>query len=442
MNIVISSSYPFVDETGAARVAKLLACELARVHNVLFICLGDTFKVSEKKGLKVCTIPSYSIGVAKSPKLSKSITDSLEQLLEEFNPDIVHAQNILSNELVVIAWAVKHDVPLTITFHQLPSEAIGHISPKLKQNPVGKALQYVYSNAYTKKVLKKTSSVIALNTSVEHSIREIDDEIPVSTINNGIDIDDFLAVPIKAPGKKVICTFLGSYFPRKNQEYLIEVMKYLPAHFELHLFGNKESGQLYVKKLDKSLKENSLQNVTIHDFIDHREVLKQYKKTDYFVSASHQEAQSLVIIEALATGTPVVGLANETIDELITSNVGLRLERGTPPQEFAQELVRLHNSNKYSKLAHNAKKSAIKFDVSKVAVRVTNHYKKTISLHGKRPHYSYNTLFEEFIPENIEELLQKYQRNKLNGLVRFTVVTSRVGEAVAELLQAAKEQEN
>ncbi len=441
MNIVLSSSYPYVNETGAARVAKLLACELGKTNSVLFICLGDAFKVKSVDGIQVCTLPSYSIGVAKSPKLSKSITDKLESLLETFNPDIIHAQNILSNELLIIAWAVRRQVPLTITFHQLPSEAIGHISPKLKVSSVGKLLQYVYSNAYTKKILQRTDSVIALNSFVESSIREIDKDIPIAVINNGIDLKDFLEIPIKSPSKKVICTFLGSYFPRKNQLFLIEMMRYLPKSFELHLYGNKKSGKLYVNKLEKKIKELEIKNVFVHDFISRKQVLKCYEKTDLFVSASLQEAQSLVIIEALGSGTPVIGLANETIDELIDKTIGLRIKANSTPQQFADELLYFWNHIEYKTVALNAKKKAQKFDVTKVAPLVLKQYKKTINLHTTKSSSTYNSLFDEFIPENIDKLLQKYQRNKLNGLVRFTVVISRVGETVSELVQAAKELE-
>lgn len=441
MNIVISSSYPYVDETGAARVAKLLACELAKTNNVLFVCLGEEFKITKRKNMKVCTIPSYSLGVAKSPKLSKSITDKLEETLDAFDPEVVHAQNIISNELLIIAWAVKRSIPLTITFHQLPSEAVGHISPKLKDNPMGKLLQYLYSNAYTNKVLTRTDSLIALNKYVKKSIREIDSEIPIAVINNGIELKDFLALPAKNRKSKIILSFLGSYFPRKNQEYLIQVMRYLPDNFELHLFGNKESGKIYVKKLEKCVNNYHLSNVFIHDFINGKDVLKQYKQTDFFVSASLQEAQSLVIIEALASGTPIIGLSNETIDELIDDTVGMRLGEKTTPEKFAQKLISYSKNIDYLSTANRAKAKASKFDVTKVASLVTKHYRKTILLHKKKPSFTYNRLFEEFIPDNIEELLQKYQRNKLNGLVRFTVITSRVGEAVSEILQATKEQE-
>jgi len=51
--------------------------------------------------------------------------------------------------------------------------------------------------------------------------------------------------------------------------------------------------------------------------IPYHQIPQILEKTHVLVSASKMEVQSLVIIEALTSGTPVVGLANETIDELI-----------------------------------------------------------------------------------------------------------------------------
>ncbi len=47
-----------------------------------------------------------------------------------------------------------------------------------------------------------------------------------------------------------------------------------------------------------------------------------WRKTHAFVSASKMEVQSLAIIEALASGSPVIGLGNETVDELVDETNG------------------------------------------------------------------------------------------------------------------------
>ncbi len=58
-------------------------------------------------------------------------------------------------------------------------------------------------------------------------------------------------------------------------------------------------------------------------------------QTHAFVSASKMEVQSLAIIEALASGSPVIGLGNETVDELVDETNGVRLPNDTSAEEFA-----------------------------------------------------------------------------------------------------------
>jgi hypothetical protein len=53
------------------------------------------------------------------------------------------------------------------------------------------------------------------------------------------------------------------------------------------------------------------------------------------------EVQSLSVIEALASGTPVIGLSNETIDELVDARVGFALPQRASPAAFAQRIQAL-----------------------------------------------------------------------------------------------------
>jgi hypothetical protein len=81
------------------------------------------------------------------------------------------------------------------------------------------------------------------------------------------------------------------------------------------------------------------------------------ERSHLFVSASKLEVQSLAIVEALASGTPVVGLSNETVDELVDDAVGCRLARDATPEEFARCVTEICSlpASKYEQLCRSAR---------------------------------------------------------------------------------------
>ena len=60
----------------------------------------------------------------------------------------------------------------------------------------------------------------------------------------------------------------------------------------------------------------------------------------------------------------VLGLSNETIDELIDSQVGLRLDRGASPEEFARAARAICETDQesYLRLCRNARERVRSFD--------------------------------------------------------------------------------
>jgi hypothetical protein len=98
------------------------------------------------------------------------------------------------------------------------------------------------------------------------------------------------------------------------------------------------------------------------------------------VSASKMEVQSLVVIEALASGTPVVGLANETVDELVDESVGCRVPSEATPEAFARCVERICAlpQSEYDRLCENARRRVETLDWSVVVGRTSDAYEKIL----------------------------------------------------------------
>jgi hypothetical protein len=134
-------------------------------------------------------------------------------------------------------------------------------------------------------------------------------------------------------------------------------MEYLPKNYVLNLVGIPLNPK-YLLDLKKYIKNKKLTNINFTGQIPYGKVVKLLGETHVSVSASKMEVQSLSVLEALAAGRPVVGLANETISELVDEKNGFCLPKKTSAKVFAQKVEEICSldQKKYEALGQEARK--------------------------------------------------------------------------------------
>ncbi len=342
MKIVFTSIFRAGSGGGAGRVAHELAQHFSREHEVVMICPADrTGYFKAENGLAVYGIRSAGDAVFQMPELSAPTVRDLFDFLDDFNPDIVHAHDPALIGLIGQVWARMNAVPFVHTSHVLPSRAVDFGTTDtiqgFRQSPLSEfAVHSVLSNFFS-----NCDALIALNQSAYDSIRDFGYSGPVFIIPNGRELADFnkrQITDINTARKTLV--FIGFINERKNQLYLLKAIKYLPEDHLLRLIGSPLN-QDYKEKLEKYIEKHNLTNIEFVGQVEQDQIPDILESAHVFISASTMEVQSLVVIEALASGTPVVGLSNETIDEMITDEVGAWLARNTKPSEFAEQIKRV-----------------------------------------------------------------------------------------------------
>ena len=379
MRIAITSNYKIGNETGTAHVSEELCRELSKKNKVTYFCVGEKYKKSKlNDNLTIFTFPSVEINNLVIPFITPRATVNMFKYLDKFKPDIVHAQNPFLICSLAQMWARTNKVPYLVTFHHIPTQAIEHLLPKFSKNIVTKIAEDIYKEISLKGFFEKSDGVIALNQTIRKSIRKVNKKIPVKIINNGLDLSKLLRVESKKSTlANVEFMFMGSYTERKNQKYLIKVFAHLPKNYRLTLYGSKTTGGPYLRELESLIKKLEIENVDLNDYTKNKS--EAFANTDYLVSASVKEAQSLVIIEALASGKPVIGLKNETTAELINESNGVVLPQKTSPKEFAKQILKLITEKDYKETSRNARKDSNNFRIEKVAPRLLKFYKEFVS---------------------------------------------------------------
>lgn len=323
---------------GVGQIAHEIAHYFARYHDVALIYPADTPGQHQEGRLQVFGLPSAGEGDLSIPVVTAATLHRLFTFLDDFKPDVIHAHEPTPLDLFGQVWARMHTVPFVHTAHVLPSkvldfgggEAIRLMRTALAQTITQEFLHEFYGNC---------DAIIALNDAAEQDLRAFGYRGRIFKIPNGRALERYNAcrlADITAP--ETLLTFIGYISQRKNQLYLLEMLAHLPASYKLQLIGDFLNPKDERDVREKIAALGLEQRVLLPGKQPHEAIPHYLEQTHVFVSASKMEVQSLVIIEALASGTPVVGLSNETIDELVNDEVGKWLPKDTPPDVFARQV--------------------------------------------------------------------------------------------------------
>jgi glycosyltransferase involved in cell wall biosynthesis len=163
------------------------------------------------------------------------------------------------------------------------------------------------------------------------SLRQLEHRI--QAISNGIDSERYVSFPqgecerrrLGRDARTPLIGFLGRFMPEKGFPVLLEALQGLTREpggtaFHLVAYGSGDYRREYLRDIEA---RGLTTRVTMHEFVaDVQPVLRQL---DLVVVPSLWEASSLVSMEAMATGVPVLGADCPGLREVL---------RGTPSRTF------------------------------------------------------------------------------------------------------------
>lgn len=351
---------------GAGRVAFEIAQAFARQgHDVVLVLPGNKTQVKKiEPNLRHLEIKSLnSEGGISVPYLTVNNLQFLFNFLEKFSPQIIHAHDFGPICLVAQFWAINHQIPFVYTAHVMPTKrayfTIGQYSKALSRLMDTELMKRYFTTFF-----KDCDAMIALNKEAEKDILKSGFRQKIFMIPNGRDLKIYQRCRLsKLSEKPKQLTFVGYLAKSKNQKYLLRVMNFLPDDFALNLVGTFINPR-YLQELKDEVQKKGLKNINFIGEVSHNQIPDLLEKTHLFVSASTMEVQSLAVIEALASGTPVVGLANETNEELVDDSVGFCLEKKTSPKFFAEKVQKIFSlsQREYEALCRQARKKVVHLD--------------------------------------------------------------------------------
>ncbi len=392
MKIVIATAvyYPMIN--GVAVFSHNLAVGLARRgHEVLVICPSQTGKASTRveDGVKVCYVKSmnarvYPDQIHKVPAKKKfwykhglrvSVFPGREvkRILMDFRPDVVHVQVSDPIGLSVVAQAQKMNVPVVMTEHNQPEVITDPLKmPKLLKKPANALLSTYFRNRQKKSDFVTMPTKQAINNLL--STHEI--KVPVAAVSNGVDLSHF------QPGEKAkrpTVVYVGRVDPEKKVELVVrafrEVLEKVPEA-ELLIAGDGVD-RVRLEKLARELKLEK--SVKFLGKVLPPELYRVYQKSWVFVTASEIETQGIVLIEAAASGLPLIAVNRGAVAEICLDGKNGFLCTPRSISELSQALESILTDEKMRKRFSEASvKIAAEHDFERTLDRFENIYKKVM----------------------------------------------------------------
>ncbi len=276
----------------------------------------------------------------------------LQAELDSFQPDLIHIVSPTLLGLYGLNYAKRRNLTVVASYHTHFVSYFSYYGFSKAERIGWNYLQW-FHNRCDRTFTPSASAVRELQ---ENGIREVE------LWQHGVDLEQFspsyrsesLRQSIGA-GHKPILLFVGRLVKEKDLDDLVEADGILSERghdFKLVVVG------------DGPMKEDLMSRLPQAHFTGYLhgpELSSWYASADIFVFPSTTETLGNVILEAFASGLPVVTVAKGGVADVVTPNIDGLIAQPNNPQDFADKIAMLLSNSSYTKqLGIQALRSAAK----------------------------------------------------------------------------------
>ena len=228
-----------------------------------------------------------------------------------------------------------------------------------------------------KRIWRRASALVACSEGLRQRALRFLPDVSIDVIPNGVDLERFY--PAEAGARQEILRLLtvGRLSVTKRVDMLIDAVEILrkegvKAHLTIVGSGALE------QQLRQSISQKGLGEVIeMTGRLGAEEMPRLYHQSDILVSATMQEGMSNAMLEAMASGLPVVTTRCEGVEELIGDN-GIVLEEAGA-ETIAEAVKKIAQDREgYRRMSEAARNRANSFTWSSVADRYIRHYRQIV----------------------------------------------------------------
>ena len=287
-------------------------------------------------------------------------------MLEENNYDFVHAFFGLPSGWLCYQTARRLPYIISLRGSDVPG---GNARLQLAYKLLGPLLKKIWNGA---------SALVACSEGLKSRSLRFLPSANIDVIPNGIDLERFYPAASRELSGELKLLTVGRLSVTKRFEILIEAVEILKRQGKNVRLTISGGGGL-LDKLKNLIEQKKLTNiVNLTGRVESEKMPDVYRQHDMFVSASMQEGMSNAMLEAIASGLPIITTKCEGVEELISDN-GIVVGKDSA-ESLAEVIMKLaQNQQKYKTMCDAAGKKAAMFGWDNVAQGYIELYRRVLS---------------------------------------------------------------
>ena len=303
--------------------------------------------------------------------------------IRKLNPDIIHTQLFFGAGLDALWLGKILKKPVIGTNHTAVTEFVKYSPVKSKYV---ESLMLRYVNWY----YGKCDFVTAPSRSVVDEMKFYGFNKESHVISNPVDIRTFSPLPDKNRLRKKfgfgnnIIIHAGRLSPERKIDVIIRALPLVKKEFpkvELAIAGNGTARE-ELESLAAGLGVGS--SVKFMGFIEKPVLAEAYNAAGIFVITSTSDTQSMVMMQAMASGLPIIGVKARALPEYINKNNGIPIEPDNPEALAKKIIFLLKNPEKMKMLGEGARKFVVNFGSESISGTWEKIYEKAIKEYNLR----------------------------------------------------------
>jgi 1,2-diacylglycerol 3-alpha-glucosyltransferase len=381
------SYYPIIDG-GAIAQHRIVHELIKKGHDVRVIAPSFSFKniVEDENGSTIYRPRAFVLPFYMNNKYHFAPFPFLyvKKIIEGFKPDVINVCSPYPISICAMILAKKNHIPLVGSIHILPENVL---APFFSSSWYPTLVKYIWSYLIHFYNRVDWATVPTQTGAVMYQEKGL--KTPVSPISNGVDTElfkptnkgEYLRKRFNLPEKPLIL-YTGRINQEKNVDVLVKaiplVLKNVDAHF---LFCGSGGLKPDMMKLTQQLGVDT--HTTFIDFLDWADYPNIFTLADVFVMPAESELQSIVTLEAIASGVPPVVVNKGAVPELASAQNGLVFEPQDSNQLANNIITILYDKQLRDTMKKNSLKLSEQHSMNTVGIQYEQVYEKVLSLRKK-----------------------------------------------------------